>query len=299
MDRRDIEFSAEGVTIRGWFYPGQGMGPVRPTVILSHGFSAVKEQYLDRYAEVFAEAGVNALVYDNRNFGDSDGQPRQEVNPWQQVRDYRDAITFATTLPGVDADRIGVWGSSFSGGHVLVVAALDRRVKAVVSQGPMVDGYQNLQRMVRPDFVESLREGFDADRLARFNGADPATLPVVDIDPLAPSAMPSPDSYAWFTESGRTIAPNWRNEVTLRSIEMLSEYVPAHFIEYISPTPLLLLPAVDDKVTPTDLALAAYARAREPKRLEMLPGGHFDIYTKGFEQSSSLALNWFLEHLTN
>ncbi|PQP15152.1 alpha/beta hydrolase [Rhodococcus opacus] len=299
MDRRDIEFSAEGVTIRGWFYPGQGKGPVRPTVILSHGFSAVKEQYLDRYAEVFAEAGVNALVYDNRNFGDSDGQPRQEVNPWQQVRDYRDAITFATTLPEVDADRIGVWGSSFSGGHVLVVAALDRRVKAVVSQGPMVDGYQNLQRMVRPDFVESLREGFDADRLARFNGADPATLPVVDIDPLAPSAMPSPDSYAWFTESGRTIAPNWRNEVTLRSVEMLSEYVPAHFIEYISPTPLLLLPAVDDKVTPTDLALAAYARAREPKRLEILPGGHFDIYTKGFEQSSSLALNWFLEHLTN
>lgn len=80
---------------------------------------------------------------------------------------------------------------------------------------------------------------------------------------------------------------------------MLSEYVPANFIEYISPTPLLLLPAIDDKATPTDLALAAYARAREPKHLKILPGGHFDIYTKGFEKSSSIALNWFLEHLTS
>lgn len=297
MQRRDIEFSAEGVTLRGWFYPSRADGSSHPTIVMAHGFSAVKEQYLDRYAEVFAAAGLNALVFDNRNFGDSDGEPRQEIDPWQQIRDYRHAITFATTLPEVDNDRIGVWGSSYSGGHVLVVSAIDRRVKAVVSQGALVDGHQNLRRLVRPDFIDGFREQFDADRLGRFNGESPAIVPVVDEDPLAPSALPTPDSYVWFTESGRTIAPNWRNEVTLRSVEMLGEYVPADFVEYISPTPLLLLPAVNDVLTPTDLAIGAYERARAPKRIEILPGGHFDIYTKGFEQSSSLARDWFVEHL--
>ena len=73
-------------------------------------------------------------------FGASDGSPRQEVDPIAQIRDYRDAITFAETLPGTDPARIGVWGSSYSGGHVLIVAAIDRRVKCVVSQVPMVSG---------------------------------------------------------------------------------------------------------------------------------------------------------------
>ena len=299
MARRDIDFDAEGVTLRGWFYSAEGAGAARPTVVMAHGYSAVKEMYLDRYAEVFASAGLNALVFDNRNFGASDGEPRQEIDPWQQVRDYRHAITYASTLPEVDAGHIGVWGSSYSGGHVLVVSALDRRVKAVVSQGALVHGYHNLRRLVRPDFLGGFREQFDADRLARFNGEPPAMVPVVDEDPLAPSALPTPDSYQWFTESHRTMAPSWRNEVTLRSVEMLGEYIPASYIEYISPTPLLLLPAADDVLTPTDLAISAYQRAREPKRIEILPGGHFDIYTTGFERSSSLARDWFLQHLAS
>ena len=91
--RSDIEFDAEGVTLRGWLYvPDGAAGPV-PTIVMAHGFSAVKEMYLDRFAEVFAAAGLGALVFDNRNFGASDGEPRQEIDPWQQVRDYRDAIT--------------------------------------------------------------------------------------------------------------------------------------------------------------------------------------------------------------
>ncbi|NMO02644.1 alpha/beta hydrolase [Gordonia sp. TBRC 11910] len=297
MTRRDIEFGAEGVTLRGWFYPSEAAGESHPTIVMAHGFSAVKEQYLDRYAEVFADAGLNALVFDNRNFGDSDGEPRQEIDPWQQIRDYRHAITYATTLGEVNDDRIGVWGSSYSGGHVLVVSAIDRRVKAVVSQGAMVDGYRNLRRLVRPDFLGGFRAQFDADRLARFNGDAPATVPVVDENPLAPSALPTADSYQWFTHSGSTIAPNWRNEVTLRSVEMFGEYVPADFVEYISPTPLLMLPAVDDVLTPTDLAIETYERARAPKRIEILPGGHFDIYTDGFAQSSALACDWFVKYL--
>src|SRR5229473_6903796 len=126
-----------------------------------------------------------ALVYDNRNFGASGGEPRQEIDPVQQVRDYRHAITWARMQPEVDRERIGVWGSSYSGGHVLAVGAIDRRVKCVVSQVPLISGYRNIQRLVRPDFLGPLRAQLDADRDARFRGEAPATVPVVAADPLA------------------------------------------------------------------------------------------------------------------
>src|SRR5919206_2771898 len=135
MNRTDVEFNAEGTTLRGWLYRPDGDGSV-PGVVMAHGFSAVKEMYLDSFAEVFAGAGLAALVFDNRNFGASEGEPRQEIDPWAQVRDYRDAITYARTRPEVDPGRIGVWGSSYSGGHVLVVAAIDRRVRCAVAQVP-------------------------------------------------------------------------------------------------------------------------------------------------------------------
>src|SRR5229473_3541771 len=96
--RRDVEINAEGVVLRGWFYLPERAAGLAPCIVMAHGFSAVKEMYLDRFAEVFAAAGLAALVYDNRNFGASDGEPRQHIDPWQQVRDYRDAITFAETV---------------------------------------------------------------------------------------------------------------------------------------------------------------------------------------------------------
>jgi uncharacterized protein len=265
--------------------------------VLAHGFSAVKEMYLDAFAEVFAAAGVNALVFDNRNFGASDGAPRQEIDPWQQVRDYRHAITYAGTLDEVDGARIGVWGSSYSGGHVLVVGAIDRRVKAVATQVPLISGSANVAELVRSDFRAGFREQFDADRVARFAGDPPAMVPVVAEDPLAASALPTPDSWAWFTDTGKTRAPSWRNEVTLRTVEMLGEYEPGTYIGRISPTPLLVVVAREDHLTPAHLAIDAYEHAREPKKLVILPGGHFDAYTTGFEAASGAARDWFVEHL--
>ena len=297
MARRDIEFDAEGVTLRGWFYPAEGPGGPGPTVVMAHGFSAVKEMYLDSFAEVFAVAGLGVLVFDNRAFGASDGEPRQEIDPWAQVRDYRHAITYASTLPEVDAARIGIWGSSYSGGHVLVVAAIDRRVKAVVCQVPLISGHDNLRALVRADFIAGFREMFDADRLARFNGEPPAMVPVVDKDPLAPSALPTADSWEWFSETGNTRAPAWRNEVTLRSVEMFTEYEPGVYLPWISPTPLLMLVAVGDHLVPSELAIAAFDTAHQPKELVILPGGHFDAYVKGFDGASGQARDWFARHL--
>jgi fermentation-respiration switch protein FrsA (DUF1100 family) len=297
MSRRDIEFNAEGVVLRGWFYRAEGPVERAPTVVMAHGFSAVKEMYLDTFAEVFVAAGLNALVFDNRGFGASDGAPRQEIDPWQQVRDYRHAITYAGTLDEVDATRIGVWGTSYSGGHVLVVGGIDRRVKAVAAQVPLVSGSANIAELVRADFRAGFRDMFDADRAARFAGDPPAMVPVVDEDPLAPSALPTPDSWTWFTETSKTRAPSWRNEVTLRTVEMLGEYEPGAYIGRISPTPLLMVVAREDHLTPAHLAIDAYERAREPKRLVILPGGHFDAYVAGFAAASAAARDFLVEHL--
>jgi fermentation-respiration switch protein FrsA (DUF1100 family) len=303
MDRRDVEFDAEGVTLRGWFYPaadadGAAVNGPAATVVMSHGFSAVKEMYLDSFAEVFAAAGLNALVYDNRSFGASDGEPRQEIDPWAQVRDYRHAITYAIGLPEVDAARIGIWGSSYSGGHVLMVGAIDRRVKAVVAQVPMVSGHDNVRALVRADLIAGFRGAFEGDRQNRYSGGAPAMVPVVSENPMVAAALPTADSWQWFTETAADRAPSWRNEVTVRSVEMFTEYEPATYLPWISPTPLLMLVAREDHLTPAELAIAAFQRANEPRKLMIMPGGHFDAYVKGFEVSSSAARDWFTEHLS-
>ncbi len=296
-NRSDVEFNSDGVILRGWYYRAADEPAQAPIIVMCHGFAAVKEMYLDRYAELFSAAGLNVLVYDNRNLGASDGTPRGEINPLQQIDDFRNAITFAETLPGVDRDRIGIWGSSYSGAHVLVVAATDRRVKAVSSQVPVVDGDANFRQLVRADFVDGARAGFDDDRRARSRGADPVMIDVVNEDPLAPSALPTPDSYEWFIGTQQLRAPNFVNQCTLRSVERFSEYQPGAFIRLIAPTPLLMCVAQNDVLTPTRIALDGYETAREPKKLVVLPGGHFDAYVNGFDISSAVQLDWFTQHL--
>lgn len=296
--RTDVEFKTEdGVTLRGWLYVSDRARGPAPAVVMAHGFSAVKEMYLDRYAEAFAAGGLAALVFDNRGFGASDGQPRQHIDPWQQVRDYRDAITFTGTLAQVDATQIGVWGSSYSGGHVLVLGAIDRRVKCVVSQVPLISGHRNARRLIRADFIAAVQAQFDADRRARYTGQPRAMIAVVAQDPTAPCALATPDSWQWFTETGKTRAPAWRNEVTLQSVEMFTEYEPGAYVEWIAPTPLMMVVAARDHLTVADEALAAYNRALEPKRLVLLPGGHFDAYVKDFHTASGAACDWFRAHL--
>ncbi|MDN5873093.1 MAG: alpha/beta hydrolase [Sinobacteraceae bacterium] len=294
--RKDIEFKAEdGITLRGWHYLPEGQaGPV-PTIVMAHGFSAVKEMYLDRYGELFAAAGIASLIYDNRNLGASDGKPRGEIDPWQQVRDYRTAITFAETLEQTDNTRIGVWGSSYSGGHALVVAALDRRVKCVVSQVPLCSGSENIRRLIRADMLAPTRAMFDDDRRSRYAGNAPAMVPVVSQD--GPCALPTADSWEWMTQTAEKRAPAWRNECTLRTLEMFSEYEPGIYAPQISPTPLLMVVAIGDHLAVADLALKTFESALEPKKLVMVEGGHFEAYVEGFDVAGHAARDWFVQHL--
>ena len=300
MTREEIEFKGEGdVALRGWFYPAQDVSGPAPVVVLAHGLTAVKEMHIGGFGEAFAAAGLNALLYDHRGFGDSEGLPRQEVDPVLQYRDYRNAISYAATRPEVDPTRIGVWGSSFSGGLVLALGANDSRIKAVVSQVPFISGPGIVTRMVRPDFRAGLLEAINGDRQHRFAGGEPHMIPVVTPDPTALALMAATETHDWFTKTAADVAPNWRNEVTVRSFELIAEWDPGAGIDRVSPTPLLMIVTSDDVVAPFEMALEAYERAREPKELLLLPGGHFDLYEgEGFATASAAAINHFVTHLT-
>jgi hypothetical protein len=182
FSRQDIEFDAEGVTLRGWLYRPTAAAAAAPVVVMAHGYNCIKELYLDRYAAAVAAAGHVVVAYDHRNFGDSDGEPRQELDPWLQIRDYRHAISYAQTLDGVDPDRVGVWGTSLAGGHVLVVGAIDRRVACVVAQVPTISGWQSTLRRTAPPALPGQRKAWEADRLERYRGGAPKMVPMV-VDP--------------------------------------------------------------------------------------------------------------------
>ncbi|HEY4006431.1 MAG TPA: alpha/beta hydrolase [Pseudonocardia sp.] len=302
MAREDIEFTAQGTTLRGWFYPPEGSaGGEAPCVVLQHGFAAVKEMWLDRYAEVFADAGLGVLVYDHPGFGASDavpGSPRQEIDPWQQIRFIQHAITYAASRPDVDAERIGLWGSSYGAANAYVTAAIDRRVKAIVGQVPAISGSRHFRELVRIDNWAGMDAMFAAERQSIAAGGEPTMIPVVAEDPTAVAALPTPDSHQWFTATSQERAPSWRNEVTLLTMEFFRGYEPGKYVPLIAPTPLLMVLAPNDRLAAGELATAAYETAAHPKKLELVPGGHFDAYTgSGFEISSGAARDWFVEHL--
>ena len=241
----DIAFDAEGVTLRGWLYRPTSARTPAPVVVMAHGYNCLKEFYLDKYAAEIAAAGHCVVAYDHRNFGDSDGEPRQELDPWTQVRDYRHAITYAQTLDGVDPHRVGIWGSSYAGGHVLVVAAIDRRVKCVVAQVPTISGWESTVRRTPPQGLPDQRLAFDADRLERFRGGPPKMVPMV-VEPSESALVSHASSDAWAFFTGQLSPPEdqwrfakWRNEITLRSLEFYSEYEPGSFVERIAPHPAI------------------------------------------------------------
>jgi fermentation-respiration switch protein FrsA (DUF1100 family) len=297
MPRSDCTIDVPGATLAAWWYLPEGPGP-HPAVVMAHGFGAVKEMFLDRFAECFAAAGLAVLVFDHRGFGASRGDaPRQEADPVLQAGDYRHAITWLCARSEVDRERIGIWGSSYSGGHVLQVAGVDRRVRCVVAQVPMVSGHAQTQRRVAPGRLAAMHALYaeERDRLAA--GEAPRLRGLIpDVDGRA-CVYDAPEAVDFYSQGERLAPGRWRNEVTLSTVAQSTEYEPGAHMEFISPTPLLMLVANNDTITPTDLALCAYARALEPKKLVMLSGDHFVPYQRAFESASSAARDWFLQHL--
>lgn len=294
MTRVDVEFAvSREMRLRGWLFTPTGSEPA-PAITMAHGFAGVKEHRLEAYAQEFCEAGFAVLVHDHRNFGSSDGTPRNDIDPWQQISDWRRAITFLEGQERVDPTRIGLWGSSYSGGHAIVLGATDRRLKCIVAQVPTISGFQQSLRRVAPDRVAALEDSFTEDERAQFRGEPPRTQAVVSLDAGLPAAYRTQEAYDFYCQPMPQGA--WENSVTLRSSRLARMYEPGVFIDRVSPTPLLMVIGTHDDITLTDVALAAYERALQPKRLVMIGGGHFDPYRTQFAASSEAALAWFREH---
>jgi uncharacterized protein len=286
MHTQDLFFESDGVALVGWLARPERPLPPHPLIILTHGLSGIIDLDLAEYAEKFVAAGFACLAYDHRNWGRSAGWPRSETDPWRQVNDMREAISFARTLDGIDPDRIGLWGTSYAGGHVLTVTALDRRVRCAVSQVPLTSGSRTFNNWVpaakRADFLARL----DADRDARRRGEPPA---------MTAAATRGSETAEWVAR--KDSAGRYRNELTLRSFDLLRTYEPIAFTRWIAPTPLLMIIADNDTTTPTAWQREAFAATGEPKKLVEIECRHYDVYMDHLDQAATAALAWYREHL--
>lgn len=286
MDRTDIVIKADdGTALCGWLARPPGAGAA-PLVVLVHGLSGIVALDLEHYAEVFVAAGYACLAYDHRQWGESGGWPRGETDPWRQVADLRDVISHARTLPGIDAARIGLWGTSYGGGHVLTVSALDRRVRCAVSQVPLTHGARTFELWVPADKRAAFLERLAADRDARVRGGRPA---------VTRAALPGSETAEWVARND--VHGRYRNELTLRTFDLLRGYEPAAFAEAIAPTPLLMIVAARDTQTPTAWQRETHARMGEPKALVELDCRHYDVYMDRLPEAADAALDWYRRHL--
>lgn len=295
--RQDITFMSQGLRCSGWLYIPDNLAPKEnaPAIIMAHGFSCVKEMYLSNFAERFADAGFVTLAFDYRYFGVSEGEPRGQFFGLEQQEDYRNAITWISDHPQVDPQRIGIWGYSYGGGVVLYVGMFDKRVKAIVALNPTAMNY-DVRHRFNPERWDQLGELVLKDRIERYRTGKINYIKVVAPEG-EPCVLSMPGAYEWFMEASK-IAPNWRNQITMESLEKYREFDPISLIHLIAPTPLLMIAAEYDKLIPLNIPVSAYELAPEPKSLKILPCGHFDVLTEPWVvEAAGAAIDWFKAHL--
>lgn len=287
-DPRMIEFASGGVTCRGWYFPARGdafaAAAGAPCVVLAHGLGGTVDAGLLPFAERFAAAGLHALAFDYRHFGCSEGEPRQLLDIDRQLDDWQAAVRFARTLPGVDPDRIALWGTSFSGGHVISVAVRDRQIAAVIAQCPMLDGLSALRNML--DYAGMMHAVHLTvlglyDLLRAALRLSPIMMPVVG-EPGSRALLTSSDALAGYQ---RIAPPEWRNEICARASLILGSYRPGLQAGKL-PCRILIQHCDQDTLLPPQAALAAVRRAGRRAELVRYPIGHFDIFLgEAFERA--------------
>lgn len=274
--RLDVEFHTHDNTLlRGWLYLASAGAPM-PGIVMTHGFSATREMGLPGHAEALREAGFTVLLYDHRGLGTSDGLPRQLIDPFVQTRDMMDAIGWLSARPEVDAGRIGLWGTSYSGAEALILGALDERVRAVAAIVPFVGqpgavphddaaGWQRLEQRVRSATIDPA-----AITGPRAVVPAPGGLPV--------SLMPDPHTTTWMLAEGGRTDGRWRNAV-LSPVRPEGDVVfdPAPALPHLH-SPVLLIAGAEDLVTPAADARAAALLAGSRVQLAVLPGQHCTFY---------------------
>lgn len=291
---QDVEFSIDGVALRGkLFLPADAARPA-PVVILQGGLGGPAESNWPM-APAFASAGLACLSYDHRCTGYSDGEPRQEFDPWQQCRDLRDVITHLTFRDDVDASRLGLWGVSIGGANSMFTAAMDRRVGAVVSIIPPVSGWS--ARQLQPaDTLAELEALIPPDRRDRMAGRPAATLRLHGTPEPSKPVMFSDHEGLEFVEKAIHGLPSFRNEITLGTLDRLFEMEVHAYAERIT-APLLMVLASEDTVAPVEEARDMYERIPEPKQLIEYPGQHYEILSKHFPEIIARTTSWLADTL--
>jgi dienelactone hydrolase len=270
--REDVWFNSGSDRISAWLYRPTGNGDA-PLLVMAHGLGAVRTMRLDAYAERFSAAGYACLVFDYRNFGDSEGAPRQLLDIRMQLQDWTVAVAYARTLSGIDHNRIGLWGTSFSGGHVIATAARLPGIAAVVSQCPFTDSIASLGAM-SPLISARITALAVRDLIGARLGRPPVMVQTAG-RPGEVALMHAPDAYSGYMRlvpSGTTL----RNEVAARIGVKFITYRPGRLAAKIT-CPILFCVCETDSVAPSG-PTRRYAATAPHGQVKLYPEGHFEIY---------------------
>ncbi|KAE8358946.1 Alpha/Beta hydrolase protein [Aspergillus caelatus] len=295
MSREDIEIKTyDEVILRGWFYPRE---PKAPVIIMSSGMAGIKENFLDKFAERFQQAGFAVLFYDNRNWGASDGTPRNHTNHYEQIQDAHDVVTYASKRLDVDESRIIQWGSSFSGGAAIIAGAVDPRIKAVIAQVPFVSG-----RAVRERLPLETLEKVYADR-GHSTALNPSYIPIYpesleQAREQPKSALLGTEECGDYWQIIKNFKPEKKNAITLQTMFHTIRSEPSAFVDQISPKPFFMAIAGHDSLIDPSLQVNVFGKAQEPKELLKLDCGHFQVYQgEHFEVNVLAQIAFLKKHL--
>jgi dipeptidyl aminopeptidase/acylaminoacyl peptidase len=293
MPSEGVSFYSEGVRLSGDLFLPDGLrvGEKRAGVVLCHGYTGVRNLYLPDTAKALTDAGYVVLTFDYKGWGDSDG-PKSRLSPYGRVIDSQAALTFLGAQPMVDKDRLGIYGTSYGGATVVWTAAVDPRVKAVVSVVGIGHGHRWMRSVRRPDEFADLLVRSEADRVRRVMTGSSEFADRSEI------LLPDRQS-AELAAAARRGNPGAVGEIPLEYIDETLGFHPEWIVDKIAPRPVLFITSDDDRLVPPDESEALYAKAGEPKKLVVLKGwGHYEVYTgEAFRQVIEPTLAWYRQHL--
>lgn len=293
MQTQNISFFSEGVRLSGDLFLPEGLAPNerRPGILLCHGYTGVRSLYLPDNARVLTEAGYVVLSFDYKGWGDSDG-PKSRLSPYGRVIDSQSALTFLAAQKMVDPERLGIYGTSYGGATVVWMAAVDPRVRCVVSCVGVGNGRRWMRSVRHPDEFADLLERSAADRLRRVMTGESEFVERAEI------LLPDRQSAALAT-AARAKNPGAVSQIPLEFIDDTLGFHPEWIVDKIAPRPLLLITTDDDRLVPPEESEELFRRAGEPKKLVVLKGfGHYEVYAgECFRQVMEHTLDWYRAHL--
>ena len=292
--REKVRIDSGGTELAAWHYPGSNGG----CVIMAGGFGVTKEPGTDLFAARFHEAGFTVLAFDFRCLGESAGRPRQVVRIRRELDDYQAAIAFAGTLPGVEPDRLAVWGFSLSGGHVFRIAARNPTLAAAIAQTPNADCQaivRNASRHQKPLAMLRLTGRAILDVLGQQLGRLPRLAPL-NGRPGTVAFLTTPDAQETDrAQNPDNRYPNWQQDAAASFALRLGFYRPGRDASRIQ-VPLLVLACDQDQSALPGPAIAAATRAPHGE-LVRFPAGHYQPFLDGHEKAVAAEVSFLRRHL--